>query len=662
MSDHSLNIKPLNLMPPSELIAIIGNPNCGKSTLFNHLTGLNQKTANYPGVTVEKRQGILFYEGQRINLIDLPGTHSIYPHSEDERIAVKVLQGAIKGTKAPDKIIYVLDATQIYQGSLLLQQLSEINIPILVVLTMNDIAKKKNISLASEKLSQLLKGIQVMPVNAKDGEGMNALIKAIFKKESAVVFPINPLPTEMSIDEETQYRFRWNKQLIETIQTNKLKNNEISLGQFIKSFIDRPLPSTLLFVLSMAVVFQAVFAWSTPLMNLIDYVTTFIASSADELIPEGILNSFVTDGIIAGVGSVIIFLPQILILFLFIILMEDTGYLSRAAFLSDRLMRGLGLSGQSVIPLLSSFACAVPSIMATRVIPNNRDRIVTILTVPFMTCSARLPIYALLIGAFIPQQNWGWLNLQGLVLFALYLLGILGGTFTAVLLRKTVLAGPRPNFIQMIPEFRVPDIRSVLFKLLDRGKVFLKRAGTIILFVTMIVWFLSYFPRSESIELSLQNSLTEVTDESTIETLSNQAAAEQLEQSWLGRSGKTLEPLFAPLGWDWRVTAAVIAGFPAREVVVAVMGTIYAVGEEAEELTLANRLSAAVDAEGNRIFTMPMVIGLLIFYAWCLQCVATIAIIRRETNSWKWPAISWLYMTSLGYIGALGAFQIGSIL
>jgi len=412
----------------------------------------------------------------------------------------------------------------------------------------------------------------------------------------------------------------------------------------------------------MFIVFQAVFAWATPLMDLIDNGATALSALVSSNLEDGALNSFVSDGIIAGVGSVIIFLPQILILFLFIILMEDTGYLSRAAFLSDRLMRSLGLSGQSIIPLLSSFACAVPSIMATRVIPNNRDRIVTILTAPFMTCSARLPIYALLIGAFVPQINYGFLNLQGLVLFGLYLLGIFGGSLTAVLLRKSLLKGPKPNFIQTIPEFRVPDLTSVLYKLYDRAIVFLKRAGTVILLASVFVWFLSYFPRSEIIQENLDIQLSETTDSALREIFLNNAAADQLQQSWLGRTGRTLEPFFAPLGWDWRVTSAVIAGFPAREVVVAVMGTIYAVGEEAENETLANRLTNAVDQEGNQIFTLPMVIGMLIFYAWCLQCVATIAIIRRETNSWKWPVISWVYMTTIGYLGAFTAFQVGSML
>jgi ferrous iron transport protein B len=662
MNTNELNAKALKFMPSPKLVAIIGNPNCGKSTLFNHLTGLNQKTANYPGVTVEKRQGALFFEGKKAELIDLPGTHSIYPHSEDENIAIKVLKGEIEHTRAPDKIIYVLDATQIYQGTLLLQQLSTLNIPTIVVLTMNDVAQKKEITLDLKILSEQLNNCRVIAVNAKNGSGMNLLIKAILDPEIKASKPINPIDTSMSIEKEIQYRFEWSKKLVEKIQVTKSKLDLNKSYQLVNSIVNKPLSSTILFIMSMAIVFQAVFAWATPLMDLIDHAATTLEVSVSSWLPAGLINSFITDGIISGVGSVIIFLPQILILFLFIILMEDTGYLSRAAFLSDRLMRHLGLSGQSVIPLLSSFACAVPAIMATRVIPSNRDRIVTILTAPFMTCSARLPIYALLIGAFVPQQHLGWLNIQGLVLLSLYLLGIFGGTLTALLLRKTILSGPKPNFIQAIPEFRIPDLQSVLFKLIDRAKVFLKRAGTIILFVSMIVWALSYFPRSETIASSLQDNLIEVTDEAARDALINEAASDQLAQSWLGRSGRTLEPLFKPLGWDWRITAAVIAGFPAREVVVAVMGTIYAVGDQADELTLSNRLQAALDEDGNPIFTLPMVIGLLIFYAWCLQCVATLAIIKRETNSWKWPLISWIYMTTLGYLGALAAFQIGSAL
>jgi ferrous iron transport protein B len=417
----------------------------------------------------------------------------------------------------------------------------------------------------------------------------------------------------------------------------------------------------------MFVVFQAVFAWATPLVDLIDAAVAGIGSLVAAALPDGMLESLVVDGVIAGVGSVIVFLPQILILFLFIILMEDTGYLARAAFLVDRAMRSVGLSGQSVIPLLSSFACAVPSIMATRVIPNRRDRIATILAAPFMTCSARLPVYALLIGAFVPAQRVGIFNLQGIVLFGLYGIGIVGGVATALWLRSSVLRGERPTFILALPEFRMPNGRTVAMKLLDRVRVFLRRAGTVIFAVAVVVWALTYFPRSPDIdaaraaaEQQAAATLTGTALEERLAELQNQAGADHLEQSWLGRAGHTIEPVFRPLGWDWRISAAVIASFPAREVVVAVLGTIYAVGGEADEATLAGRLTAARHADGSPVFTLPMVFGLLLFYAWCLQCAATLAVIRRETNSWRWPLFAWTYMTLLGYGGALLIYQVGT--
>jgi ferrous iron transport protein B len=370
---------------------------------------------------------------------------------------------------------------------------------------------------------------------------------------------------------------------------------------------------------------------------------------------------------VAGVGSVIIFLPQILILFLFIILLEDSGYLARAAYLMDRAMRSVGLSGQSIIPMISSFACAVPGIMATRVIPNRRDRIATILAAPFMTCSARLPVYALLIAAFVPAHKVGFLNLQGLILFGLYMFGIVMGVLTALLMRKTALRGPKPPFALMLPEFRRPNVRTVLIQLLGRAKVFLYRAGTVIFAVAVVIWALAYYPRSDSVEpyvaTQIQQAEATLTGdelEAALSDIDNRAAAMQLEQSWLGRAGHFVEPVFRPLGWDWRVSSAVIAGFPAREVVVAVLGTVYAVGDDAEEATLSERLRSAQWPDGSLVFTLPMVIGLLIFYACCLQCAATLAVIRRETNTWGWPVFAWVYMTSIGYLGALIAFQLGS--
>jgi ferrous iron transport protein B len=464
---------------------------------------------------------------------------------------------------------------------------------------------------------------------------------------------------------EARRRYAWVRSILAQVETPG--SGVMSQTARFVDWINRPWPATGLLIVLMFLVFQAVFAWATPLVDLIDAAVTGIGSMVAGVLPDGMLESLVVDGAIAGVGSVIVFLPQIVILFLFIILMEDTGYLARAAFLVDRAMRGVGLSGQSVIPLLSSFACAVPSIMATRVIPERRDRIATILAAPFMTCSARLPVYALLIGAFVPAQTVGFFNLQGLVLFGLYGIGIAGGVGTALLLRSSVLRGQNPTFILALPEFRMPSVRNVATKLLDRARVFLRRAGTVIFMVAVVVWVLTYFPRSPGVdearaaaEAQATATLTGAALQARLAEIGNQAGAAHLEQSWLGRAGHAVEPLFRPLGWDWKVSAGVIASFPAREVVVAVLGTIYAVGDEADEQTLAGQLTAARHPDGSPVFTLPMVLGLLLFYAWCLQCAATLAVIRRETNSWRWPVFAWSYMTALGYGGALLIYQLGS--
>jgi ferrous iron transport protein B len=707
-------------------IAVVGNPNAGKSALFNRLTGMNQKTANYPGVTVERRTGRCVLGGDAVDLVDLPGTYSLTPNSDDERISVGVLFGRIAGTSPPDGILAVIDSTRLYQGLYLLQQLVELGRPIMIALTMTDAAERDGLSIDYAKLGAVLGGVPIYPIVATTGRGFEAL------RDGLAELPATPAPAplavwpelsaavddllvelggargwqraeierwliegdvvleetglaEPSADQlrlaaekrqelfadqpplavEARRRYQWISAILPDIVRSEQRLRQA--GAKLTDFLNRPWISTVLFLLAMAIVFQAVFAWATVFMDAIDASVSALGSIVAAALPEGMVASFLVDGVIAGVGSVVIFLPQILILFLFIILMEDTGYLARAAFLVDRAMRSIGLSGQSVIPLLSSFACAVPSIMATRVIPNRRDRIATILAAPFMTCSARLPIYALMIAAFVPQAQVSVFNLQGLVLFGLYLIGIVGGVATALLLKRTALRGERPVFILSLPEYRMPNLQSVAIKLLDRARVFLRRAGTVIFLVAVVVWALAYFPRANEIEAAqaaavaaAETELAGAALDARIAEIGNEAAAAQLEQSWLGRVGHIVEPVFVPLGWDWRVSAAVIAGFPAREVVVAVLGTIYAVGGEADELTLSDRLQSATWPDGRLVFTVPMVLGLLVFYAWCLQCAATLAVIRRETNSWRWPVFSWVYMTSLAYLAALLIYQIGS--
>ena len=694
-------------------IALIGNPNAGKSTLFNRLTGLRQTTGNFPGVTVEKHIGTVQLAHTAFNLIDLPGIYSLDGTSTDERIAVDVTLGRVPGTDRPSGLLVVIDATHIYQGLYLLEQLLELQLPTMVALTMIDVATANGTSIDIDALQDSLGGVPVYAMSSISGHGLDALkegleqitsipcpfIPASWPKLSETAQQISQQlgPDWQRIDViqallqthpgfagklgdllgpdtvaklrlklfgdappaavEARQRYQWVKKVIAQVQEQAPLYSKI--GARLAQWTNRPWPATLLFFAVLLLVFQAVFTWATPMMDAIDGLSSGLGRWIITQMGDNAFSSFLADGVIAGVGSVLIFLPQILILFLFIIILEDTGYLARTSFLMDRVMRTVGLSGQSVIPMLSSFACAVPSIMATRVIPDRRDRIATMLAAPFMTCSARLPIYALLIAAFVPDQSVGWMNLQGLVLFSLYLLGIVGGLGTALLLKSSALKGPKPHFMLALPEFRSPNLQTVSIKLFDRARIFLKRAGTVIFIVAILVWTLAYFPRADTNEIIPVVSKSESTSQSDI---SNARAAKQMEQSWLGRIGRTIEPVFKPLGWDWRVSSAVIAGFPAREVVVAVMGTIYAVGSDADDQSLSEKLRSAKWPDGKLIFTLPMVFGLLVFYAWCLQCAATLATIRRETNTWRWPIFAWFYMTGIGYTGALVIYQVGSLL
>jgi ferrous iron transport protein B len=711
---------------PSAGIAVVGNPNSGKSTLFNRLTGLRQKTGNYPGVTVERHVGTLRLDDAAYELIDLPGMFALSAHSLEERIACDVVMGRMPGMERPAGIIAVVDTTHLYQGLYLVQQLMELELPLLVALTMIDAAESSGISIDIDALERRLGGITVCPVVATTGQGMDALRQAIatlpdapkpevptfwaelqaaseelardlpatvprVEIERALIDRNGELADEVSkmlgaggaeklekirqrifgaeppLADEARQRYAWVRDVMKEVQHSA--PTITTWSSRVAAFMNRPVPGTIGLFVVMAVVFQAVFAWATPMMDAIEAGAAMLGAFVATTLPEGAFSSFsfIADGVIAGVGSVIVFLPQIMILFLFIIVLEDSGYLARAAYLMDRVMRSVGLSGQSIIPMVSSFACAVPGIMATRVIPNRRDRIATILAAPFMTCSARLPVYALLIAAFVPAQNVGWFNLQGIVLFGLYMLGIVAGLLTALMLRKSALHGPKPTFALMLPEFRRPNLQTVLIQLLGRAMIFLKRAGTVIFAVAVVVWALAYYPRSDDIAASLAQqqalasaSLSGDARNEAMAGYENEAAAAQLEQSWLGRAGKVVEPVFEPLGWDWKISAAVIAGFPAREVVIAVLGTVYAVGGEADESTLAERLKSASWPDGRAVFTLPMVFGLLIFYACCLQCAATLAVIRRETNSWRWPLFAWGYMTTLGYLGALLVYQLGT--
>ncbi len=686
-------------------IVTLGNPNTGKSTLFNALTGLNQHVGNFPGCTVEHLSGTLLLGSGEVNLVDLPGTYSLSAQSPDEMVTVDVLLGRVADVGKPDVVLLIVDGTNLRRNLFLASQVLELGLPVVIALTMTDLQAREGVTLDGSRLGELLEAT-VVPVAANRGEGLEALKSALDEALRAPRVPglrVNPtlhaIATELAaelaaagvtcaaveaeralIDEQGHAEQRLLARAGASLR-HRLAALRLSLGQgrnlatleardryswinkitgqvevrsaraagwrdVVDRYLNHPLWGSLAFILSMAMVFQSVFAWATPLMDLIDGAMATLSASTRAALPAGLITDFFVDGVIAGVGSVIIFLPQILILFSFIILLEDSGYMSRAAFLVDRVMRLCGLSGQSFIPMLSSFACAVPGIMGTRVIADPRDRLATILAAPFMTCSARLPVYALLIGAFVPRYTWlgGLLNLQGLVLLAFYLLGMVGAIFTAFLVSKLKRGGPPSRFLLEMPPYRLPGLRSVGLKLVARGQIFLKRAGTLIFAVSLVVWALASFPRHASED----------------GTGAQQQPA--IESSYLGRLSQEVTPLFAPLGWDWKVTAAVIASLPAREVVIAVLGTLYSVeaADTTGETRLVERIKEARHPDGTPVFSLPMALGLMVFYALCLQCVSTLAVIRRETNGWGWPLAAWLYMTTLGYLGALACYQLGS--
>ncbi len=712
------------------VVAILGNPNTGKSTLFNALTGLRQKIGNYPGVTVEQHTGEMRLKSGTVRLIDLPGTYSLSAHSPDEMVAVDVLLGRVPDIGRPDAVLIVVDAANLRRNLYVASQVLELGLPVVIALNMVDLAEARSIAIDADELARRLT-CSVVPVIATGGAGVEAVKTALAQALLHAPLPYVSLSLDVRqtakalardlappgetleayeferalIDEggyaearlgrrfgrllrerlaaarkvlspqrplsasDASARYAWINEVVE--RSEQRGRARTTWSDRIDRVVGHPVVGSALFLLLMAAVFQSVFAWATPLMDIIDNLTAATGEVITRVLPKGAIASLLADGVVAGVGSVVIFLPQILILFAFIIFLEDSGYMARAAFLMDRMMRWCGLSGQSFIPMLSSFACAVPGIMGTRVIAEPRDRLATIIAAPFMTCSARLPVYALLIAAFVPAERYlgGLVNLQGLVLLALYLLGIAGGIVTALLLKRTVLRGPTPAFLMELPPYRWPRWQGVIYKMWERARLFVVRAGTIIFAVAVVVWALAYFPhwastseRFDTLRAAAAQRLSGVPLAARLNAIEHQEAALHLEQSMLGHMGRAIEPLFRPLGWDWKISAAVVASFPAREVVIAVLGTIYAVGAEvdAENPGLIERLRASTWPDGRRVFSVSVALGLMVFYAFCLQCAATVAAIRRETNSWRWPVFAWTYMTVLGYVSALAVYQLSS--
>jgi len=621
-------------------VALVGSPNAGKTTLFNALTGSTARVANYPGVTVEGREGEVVGSSRPVVLLDLPGTYSLRAETLDEAVVGSTLAGEL-GMRKPDALLLVLDATTLQRGlALALEVLAaHPDLPCALVVTMIDELRARGGSVDFQRLAKRL-GVAVFPVVGHRGVGLEALRDALAAPErwgraQPAPAPLAPEARFASVDE-----------LWADIQRARLAPD--SRTDAVDRFLLHPAFGLLAFTAVMVLVFQSIFSWAVPLMDAIDAAFTGLAAASREWMPAGVLTSLWTDGVLAGVGSVLVFLPQILILFTLIHFLEDVGYMARAAFVVDRVMGWFGLQGRSFVVLLSCYACAVPGIMAARTIPNPRDRLATILVAPFMTCSARLPVYTLLIAAFVPALPvLGPIGLQGLVMLGLYLLGAVTAIASAALLKSTLVRGHTSTFFMELPPYRVPTARLLAGQVWRSGRAFLRRAGTIIFAMSIAVWALLSFPGAP---------------EDPSRTPEAQARAD-LEASAAARLGHALEPAIAPLGFDWKVGVGLITSLAAREVIVSTLAQIYSVGSDEDFGGLRDALRDQVDpVTGKRAFGLPVALSLLVFFVFALQCTSTIAVMARETGSWRWPAFAFAYMLGLAYSASFLTYRIAGAL
>ena len=645
-------------------IALAGNPNAGKTTLFNSLTGLKQKVANYPGVTVERKQGVWRLADATANLIDLPGLYSLDATSLDEQIARQVITGEQSGLPKPDAVVAVVDATNLERNLYLVTQLFEFGVPVVIALTMIDVFEKQKHEIDLQKLQKLL-NVPVVAVNAKSARGRDELAA----KVAEVIRAKPEVPHELNgqlIDQAQHAKIFARYNFISNVVQQTVKHNDREDHRFSEK-IDRVLThkffGLVILVGVLLLVFQAIFSWARLPMDLLENVFGALQDFVRGSLPSGILTDLLSDGIIAGVGGVLVFLPQILLLFLFISILEDTGYMARAAFLLDKLMSRVGLHGKAFLPLMSSFACAIPGIMATRTIESRRDRFATILIAPFMSCSARLPVYSLMIAAFFAGQTiFGVISLGAVLMLAMYALGICIAIIVAFILKRTLLKAPPPPFLMELPPYRLPNFRTVFQNMLTRAWLFVKRAGTVILAISIILWALMYFPRQGPSTASEPPAVAGGSAQQENGIVSPES--EQLKHSFAGTLGHAIEPVISPLGFDWKIGVALIASFAAREVLVSTLSIIYNVGkdEDAQSQTLIQAIHDAKKDDGTPAWTPLTGLTLMVFFVLAMQCMSTVAIVRRETNSWRWPIFMIAYMTALAYFGALLTYQGGKLL
>ncbi len=622
-----MNQAVIHVHPSGPLMALVGNPNCGKTALFNLLTGSRQKVANYAGVTVERKEGrFTTASGKTVRVLDLPGAYSLYPRSPDERVTCDVLFGRATGEKRPDLVVCVVDATNLRRNLRLALAVKRLGLACVVALNMTDLAEKRGIRIVPEALAAEL-GMPVVSTVAVQSDGVESLLALV---DDQSVWRAGPAVTEVDSQGTEQGDHIAVRKILQKLGLDEIVPHTPS--DRIDRFVLHPVLGPLLLGAILFLVFQAVFAWAEAPMTLIEDATAGLGELAGAYLGDGWLKSLIVDGVIAGAGGVLVFLPQILILFFFILVLEESGYLPRAAFLLDRLMGWVGLSGRSFIPMLSSFACAIPGIMAARTIGNPRDRLVTILIAPLMTCSARLPVYALLIGAFIPQQEvWGLFQMQGLVLFALYIAGIIAAMGVAWLLKRFTAAGRQVRPLMMeLPSYHMPTVRNVGIGLWQRGVIFIKRVGGIILISSVLLWFLASYPAAP-----------EGAEESAI------------EYSFAGQMGKAMSVVFEPIGFNWQLSVALIPAMAAREVVVSALGTVYSLSSD-DEAETEQALSEHISGSWSRATALAM----LAWFVFAPHCLATLAAVKRETGGWRMPIVMTAYLFGLAYLAAFVTYRV----
>ncbi len=696
-------------------VALVGNPNSGKSTLFNVLTGLNQKIGNFPGVTVEKKIGFVKLSDYRnAQITDLPGTYSIYPKSRDESIVMDVLADK-NGPDYPELIVFVADASNLKRNLLLFSQVADLKIPIIIALNMMDIARQSGMEIAIDELAQKL-GIQVIPISARKQQGIDRLKEAILNSTSiALQLPsieveaiapelIQNIQNELNIEHpyvalqlahqhedmlflsnehkkkiqalsqefdfhsqksqasETISRYNFiNDVLFDTVKMHSDAKLETYSNRIDKILTHRIFGFAIFFAI-LFLIFQSIFAWSEYPMSLIEQLFMWLTDMGTQILPPGLLTDLLIDGVLAGLSGVIIFIPQIAILFAFISILEDTGYMSRVTFMMDKIMRKVGLSGKSIVPLIGGFACAVPSIMSARNIESWKDRMITIMVTPLIACSARLPVYTLLISLVVPDiKLWGIINMQGIVLMSLYVFSIVSAILVALVMKLVIRARERGYFIMELPVYRVPRWNNVLLTMYRSVKAFVFEAGKVIIAVSIILWVLSSFGPSDRFKnIEAKYSSETIKQQYPQDDIDRLQASEKLENSYAGMLGKSIEPAIRPIGFDWKIGIALITSFAAREVFVGTMATIYSVdGDDTHVESVREKMQSARNSDtGLPIFTTAVAFSLMMFYAFAMQCMSTIAVVYRETKSWKWPAIQFVYMTGLAYIASFIVYNL----